>query len=171
MITKRKGTTATIAEALAAKMRVRDAEAMAASAPTVVKFEIVGEPVGKERARVFSKVTGDGRVVTRAITPDKTRAYEAKVKVLAQIAVNQAKWAWSEHDVFTVLMRIYTTHRKRHPDASNVLKSVEDACNSVLWHDDRDVLDLAVVMRQDAARPRVEVEVRRRRRVARPTTG
>lgn len=163
---KRARATATMAELIAAKLAEKDMETLAQTAPTILKFTILGEPIGKERARVFSNVNGNGTVVTRAVTPEKTRTYESMVKAFAKIAANQAKWAWSKNDVFTLLMRIYTTHRKRHPDASNVLKACEDACNGVVWRDDVDVTDIAIMLRQDAARPRVEVEVRRRARAA-----
>jgi Holliday junction resolvase RusA-like endonuclease len=156
-------TTATIAEAIAAKRSAIDNEAKAAAAPTVLRFVVPGEPVGKERARVFSKVNATGTVVTRAVTPEKTRSYESKVKLLAQIAVNQAKWAWSSEDAFTVILRIRHTHRKRHPDATNVFKAIEDGCNGVTWRDDVGVLDGAFSMRRDAVNPRVEVEIRRAR--------
>lgn len=165
-MTRKAKTTATIAETIAAKQAAESNEARAATGPNIMRFVIEGEPVGKERARVFSKANASGTVVTRAVTPEKTRAYEAKVKTIAKIAVNQNRWAWSKDDVFTIIVRVFTTHRKRHPDLSNVVKALEDACNSILWGDDRDVLDMGAVLRQDAARPRVEMEVRRRRQAA-----
>lgn len=162
--------TMTLAERVAAKVTAKAADAAsedrAALAPKVLRFVVPGDPIGKERPRVFSKANAGGTVVTRAITPEKTRTYEAQIRTLAQIAVNHAQWAWSKDDMFTLFLRIYTTHRHRHPDATNVIKCVEDACNLVTWHDDIDVLEGAWTMRQDRSRPRVEVEIRRARRAA-----
>lgn len=155
--------TASVAQALAAKVVKREAAALASGAPTVLTFVVEGDPVGKERGRTFTKANASGSVITRTITPEKTRSYESAVKFAAQVAASKAGWAWSAEDAFTVIIRIKHRHRKRHPDASNVLKCIEDACNGVLWTDDKEVLDGAFSKRWDPTRPRVEVEVRRRR--------
>lgn len=149
-----KGTRATIGE-LAAKGGIE-------GAPTVLRFEVPGEPVGKERARVFRQKNANGTVITRAVTPEKTRAYEDKIRTIAQIAVNQARWSWSNDDRFSVLLKIYCTHEGAHPDLDNVCKAVLDSGNSILWKDDRRVRGIgAAFQTPDPKNPRVEVEVRR----------
>ncbi len=45
------------------------------------------------------------------------------------------------------------------PDVSNVLKSIEDALNGVVWVDDRQIVGLVVSKAYDD-NPRVEVEIR-----------
>lgn len=128
----------------------------------VLRFVVPGEPVGKERARVFSRTKGDGGTITRAVTPPKTRAYEDKIRTVAQIAVNQSKWTWSEDDRFSIIVRIHRTHFDAGGDASNVLKCLEDACNRITWSDDRYVRGIGVaILDPDPKNPRVEVEVRR----------
>lgn len=155
--------TASVAQALAAKVVRREAAAIADGAPTVLTFVVEGDPVGKERGRTFTKANASGSVITRTITPERTRTYEAAVKLAAQLAASRASWAWSASDAFTVILRIRHRHKGRHPDATNIFKAVEDACNGVLWNDDKWVLDGAFSKRWDPVRPRVEVEVRRRR--------
>ena len=155
--------TASVAQAVAAKVVQREVAANAAGAPTVLTFVVEGDPVGKERGRTYSKANASGSVITRTITPEKTRDYEAKARLAAQFAASAARWAWSATDAFTVILRIRHRHAGRHPDATNIFKAIEDACNGVLWNDDKWVLDGAFSKRRDPVRPRVEVEVRRRR--------
>lgn len=148
-------TTATLGE-IAARAAAKDGP------PTVLRFVVPGEPVGKERARVFRKITPNGGVVTRAVTPEKTREYEDKIRTMAQIAVNQQRWAWAKTDRFSVVVKIYRTHWDAGPDASNVLKAIEDACNGVAYRDDRYIRGIGVAIQApDPENPRVEVEVRR----------
>lgn len=150
---------ATLADAVAARPATD-------STPTVIRFTVHGEAVGKERARVFSKHMPNGKTITRAVTPEKTREYEAKVKACAQAAVLATRWAWSKHDVFTLMIRIFRKHRRKGPDGSNVLKAIEDACNGQTWKDDALVMEGVFITRHDPTRPRVEVEIRRHREVA-----
>jgi Holliday junction resolvase RusA-like endonuclease len=158
--------TATLAEQIAAKQAAVDNEARAATAPTKLVFVVLGEPVGKERARVFRKERADGRVVTRAVTPEKTREYEAKVKIVAKLAANRAGWAWSKHDRFSVVMRVWRTHESRGSDLDNLIKTC-DALNGVLWGDDRYVRGIgAAFLAPDPKNPRVEIEVTRYRKAA-----
>jgi Holliday junction resolvase RusA-like endonuclease len=136
--------------------------AVGRAAPTTLRFTIPGEPVGKERARVFRKVNPNGTVITRAVTPEKTRAYEEKVRTIAQIAVNQSRWAWSTKDRFSMVIKVYRTHWDAGADASNVLKSIEDACNGVTYRDDRYVRGVGIALQPpDPDNPRVEVEIHR----------
>lgn len=128
---------------------------------TELRFVVPGEPVGKERARVFRNKAKDGRVVTRAVTPEKTREYEAKVRDIAKIACNLARWSWSKDDRFTVVMRVFRTHFDAGPDLDNVIKTL-DALNGIVWKDDRYVRGIGAALQDpDPENPRIEVEVRR----------
>lgn len=141
---------------------VKRAAAVAPSTSTVLRFVVPGEPVGKERARVFRKESADGRVITRAVTPEKTRAYEEKVRTVAQIAVNQSRWAWSKDDRFNVVLKIFRTHVDAGPDVDNVIKVCADSLNGIAWKDDRYVWGIGAALQpRDPENPRVEVEVRR----------
>lgn len=150
---------ATIADAIAARPATD-------GTPTELRFVVDGDPIGKERARVFSKTMPSGKTITRAVTPEKTREYEERVRACAQAAVLATKWAWHRQDVFTIILRIFRKHRRKGPDASNVLKAIEDACNGHTWPDDALVMEGAFVMKQDAIRPRVEIVIRRHQEVA-----
>jgi Holliday junction resolvase RusA-like endonuclease len=146
---------ATIADAVAARPATD-------GTPTVLRFTVDGEAVGKERARVFSKHLPSGKTITRAVTPEKTREYEAKVKACAQAAVLATRWAWNKSDRFNVVLRIYRTHWDRGADVDNIAKCYLDAGNGCLWIDDRLVRGIGIALQDpDPVRPRVEVEVRR----------
>lgn len=156
---------ATIADAIAARPT-------SDGTPTEIRFTIEGDPVGKERARVFSRAVPDEkskkgfRLITRGVTPEKTREYEDRVRSCAQASVLATRWAWSKHDVFTLMVRIFRRHRRKGPDGSNVLKAIEDACNGCTWRDDALVMEGVFVMKRDAIRPRVEVTIRRHQEAA-----
>lgn len=129
--------------------------------PTVLRLVIPGDPVGKERARVFRKQNPNGTVITRAVTPEKTRAYEEKIRTLAQIAVNQARWSWAKDDRFSVVMKIYRSHWDAGADLDNVIKTI-DGLTGIVWKDDRYVRGIGAAFQDpDPKNPRVEVEVRR----------
>ena len=80
-------------------------------------------------------------------------------RTLAKVAANQARWAPSASARFRVLVTIYRTHEGRGPDADNVLKLALDAMNKIAFPDDRYVRELAAVVRQDKANPRLVVTV------------
>lgn len=147
---------ATIADAVAARPATD-------GSPTELRFVVDGDPVGKERARVFSKRMASGKTITRAVTPEKTREYEERVRTCCQAAVLSTRWAWHKDDVFTIMVRIFRRHRRRGPDGSNVLKAIEDACNGYAWTDDALVMEGVFVTQRDPVRPRVEVVIRRHR--------
>ncbi len=160
-----KTTVASIAESIAAKRSEAERETMAASAPRSIKIVIDGcEPVGKERPRVFRRERPDGRVVTRGVTPEKTRAYEAKVKAVARLAANRVRWAWSKDDRFSVVIRVYRKYESKGFDLDAYIKII-DALTGVIWDDDRYVRGIgAALMPPDPGNPRIEFEVHRKPR-------
>lgn len=138
--------------------------------PTVLRFTVPGEPVPKGRARhriVFPK---QGKPFVQEYTPPETKAYEERFRLLAKVAVNQAKWTVHPDDRFSVVIRVYRTHEGKGGDLDNVIKSALDSMNhSGVWLDDRYVRGIgAALCDPDPARPRVEVEVRRFKRTPKP---
>lgn len=129
--------------------------------PTVLRFVVPGEPVAKERPRGLARRTKEGKSFVRMVTPAKTREYEERFRLCAQAAVAGARWMWSAKDRFHVVLRVYRTHDGLGGDLDNVIKACGDAGNGILWSDDRYVRGIGAMLYQDAARPRVEVEVRR----------
>lgn len=135
---------------------------MSEGVPAILRFTVPGEPVGKERPRALTRTNKTTlQSFTKLVTPPKTRAYEAMVKLVAQAAVSKARWMWNDKDRFHVVIKIFCTHFDRHPDIDNCVKAILDSGNRILWRDDMLVRGVGVMMFQDKAKPRTEVEVRR----------
>jgi len=120
----------------------------------MVTFKVDADPVGKQRARYAKR----GNHVM-AYTPDKTRNYESLIKEAAIEAMGS-----SEPLETPVTLYLYirapipkSLPKKRieaclnglekpikKPDASNVLKSVEDAMNGVVYKDDSQIVNIHV---------------------------
>lgn len=126
-----------------------------APAMSFQKFTIPGEPVGKGRP----KFTARGGFA-RAYTPEKTRNYEAYVKVCAGTAGIRLV----DRPVYMTIKAYFRLPKKKEnlspatkrPDIDNVIKIICDSLNGVAYKDD------ALVYRVDAQKlyshnPRVEV--------------
>ena len=120
----------------------------------MVTFKLDADPVGKQRARYARR----GNFV-QTYTPDKTRNYESLIKEAAIEAMGS-----SEPLETPVTLYLYirapipkSLPKKRieaclnglekpikKPDASNVLKSVEDAMNGVVYKDDSQIVNIHV---------------------------
>jgi Holliday junction resolvase RusA-like endonuclease len=136
--------------------------------PPAIAFVIPGTPVGKGRPKFARR----GSYVT-TYTPEKTAVYENLVKVKAQeamigrpviegaVSVVVALYvtppaSWSQKKQRAALAgEIYPTSK---PDVDNVIKGIFDACNEIVWRDDKQACDVRVVKRYDqTARAAVEV--------------
>lgn len=116
---------------------------------------IPGQPKGKERARSRVITTKSGRSFSSHYTPKQTRENEASMRSYA-IGAMQSRpptdqpvhlelvltyqipksWpAWKQH--LAAEGKIVPTVK---PDIDNVEKSVKDAFNTVVWHDDQQVV-------------------------------
>jgi Holliday junction resolvase RusA-like endonuclease len=158
-----------------------------AQEPQKLRFTIQGEPVPKERARTAPKMK-DGQVemigghpVMRTKTPDKTRAWETYVSLIARQARTRARID-RPHDGPVVLGCVFYlkipkswSEKKKQqaregwlratdvPDLSNLLKSIEDGCEGVLWLNDSSIFSYGTVDGTNTGKyysdtPRVEVE-------------
>ena len=132
---------------------------------TCIRFSVPGEPVGKARPR-FTK---NGH----AYTPDKTRSYEAIIRLCAIKAMKGKKLLTGAISLsvtaFFPIPKSYTKtvrekalsgemrHTKK-PDWDNVGKIVSDALNGVVYADDAKVSH-AIVDKRYSDFPRVEVAV------------
>jgi Holliday junction resolvase RusA-like endonuclease len=133
-----------------------------------IAFVIPGVPVGKERPKFARR----GACVT-IYTPEKTASYENLVKVKAEqamagrsliegaVAVRIALFvtppvSWSQKKQRAALAgEIFPTSK---PDVDNCLKGIMDACNEIVWKDDKQAVDVRVIKRYDqTARALVEV--------------
>ena len=130
-------------------------------------FVVPGEPIGKGRPR-FVKATG------RTYTPGKTAAYENLVKLEYERACTGKRFG--DYVALKMRVRAYysvptsTSKRKqaqmtggllrpmKKPDASNVLKAIEDGLNGVAYRDDAQIVHVEVE-KWFSDIPRVEVEI------------
>jgi len=128
----------------------RPSERSAFSYPSVIAFTVPIRPIGKERPRF-----GNGHVYT----PLKTVTAERAIGLHANVAMKgmkptegpvvltvhaflpiPASWPKKAREAARE-GHIYPTGK---PDASNVLKLVEDALNEIVWIDDSQVVSAAV---------------------------
>lgn len=132
---------------------------------TCIRFSVPGAPVAKARPRF----TQNGH----AYTPDKTRSYEAIVKLCAMKAMKGKKLLTGAISLsvtaFFPIPKYFTKairekalsgelwHQKK-PDWDNVGKIVSDALNGVVFSDDAKV-SRAIVEKRYSEFPRVEVSV------------
>lgn len=133
-----------------------------------IQFVIPGVPVGKGRPRFARR----GNFVS-TYTPEKTASYENLVKIAAAEAMQGRAVidgavlvtiglyvippaSWSQKKQRTALNGgLYPTSK---PDLDNVIKGIFDACNEIVWRDDKQAVDLSVKKRY-AETARAEVQV------------
>lgn len=118
---------------------------------TALHFIVHGPPVPKQRPR-------EGRG-GHFYTPTRTRSYEAQARTQAAIAVMGLRGTWrpQEDDRYSLTLHVYFAADRG--DLDNVVKSIGDALNKAVWHDDRAVVEVHAWRHVDRAHPRVEVIV------------
>lgn len=133
----------------------------------MITITIPGVPVAKGRPKAVRM----GKTGIRMYTPTKTANYEAVCRMAALEAM-----AWTAplqgplHVTFLLHMPIPASlsqkkqaelvgkpHTKK-PDASNIVKAVEDALNGIVWNDDSQIA-LLTAHKVYSTDPRVEVSV------------
>lgn len=107
-----------------------------------ITFTVPGIPIPKERARVTSRGT---------FTPEKTRAYEAKVKLCARAASVR-----KIDGPVSLLLELYLPDRRRR-DCENIQKAIQDALNGIAYQDDSQVKEWHGCIRLDPEHPRAVV--------------
>ena len=141
-----------------------------------VAFFVPGEPVAKGRARAFVR---HGHVAH--YTPEKTARYENLVKLAAQQAMNSEPLEGPLSLYCTFALPVPASYSKKRaaaclsgsewpcktPDTDNLLKSIKDGCNGVVWRDDCQVVQVyamkvyggvpGVSVKVDAAQPLLAV--------------
>lgn len=122
-----------------------------------VAFVVPGTPVGKGRPKFARR----GNFVS-TYTPEKTASYENLVKVKAQEAMQgrpvmdgpvsvdielyvtpPASWSLKKQRAALLGDTLPTAK----PDMDNVIKGLFDACNEIVWKDDKQVVQLMVTKR------------------------
>jgi len=117
----------------------------------MLTFKLDADPVGKQRARYARR----GNFV-QTYTPDKTRNYEALLKEAAIEAMGSSEPLETPVSLYLYIrVPIPKSFSKKKvqdclngseqpmkkPDSSNVLKSVEDAMNGVVYMDDCQIIN------------------------------
>lgn len=135
----------------------------------MIKFIVPGIPQGKARARTCtSKFTGK----VHSFTPYKTVQYENLIKIIAKESTDRYYRYEPLAMVITACYPIPKSTSKKNkdlmlenkirptkkPDLDNVAKVYQDALNSVIYHDDSQIVSL-VVRKVYAEEPKVEVLV------------
>lgn len=120
----------------------------------ILSFTIPCSPVPLARARVCRNPrTG----VTRAHTPDRSRAYKNLVRLVGQAAVSKLR-GWPVDAEYRLTVRMFFgDHRRR--DVSNVLKAIEDGLNGCAWVDDSQICAIEAGRDYDPLAPRAEVQI------------
>jgi Holliday junction resolvase RusA-like endonuclease len=123
-----------------------------------LSFVVRGPPVPWERVD-FGK-SKDGK--RKGFTPKKTADYEKLVGFMALAARTQTgprPWPWKDQGAsFGLVVRVFRS--RSAGDWDNYGKAISDACNGVLWVDDKQVVNGSVEIIQCAkGEERAEVEV------------
>lgn len=136
---------------------------------TEIAFVVPGEPVGKGRPR-STVIAG----YVRVYSPPKTEAYERMVATYAKLAMGSAlplEGPLSASLLFRHSVPRSYSHRRRRAilaglepylgryDVDNLTKSVLDALNGLIFHDDKQIVRLNVLKRPDA-NPGVDILVK-----------
>lgn len=136
--------------------------------PRTVKFTVAGAPVAKGRPLASRTPTG-----VRMRTPEKTAAYERRVKATAIVAMSGgrvfARPVRLDVSIVVPIPASWSKARKqkartgeicatKKPDADNVLKAIKDAMNDVVYADDAQVVAITL-SKAYGDDPRVEVVV------------
>ena len=120
----------------------------------MVTFKVDANPVGKQRARYVKR----GNFVS-TYTPEKTRTYETLIRDAAIEAMGTSEPLETPVTLYLYIrVPIPKSYSKKKleaclngmdqpikkPDASNILKSVEDGMNGIVYKDDSQIINLHV---------------------------
>ena len=119
-------------------------------------FSVGGTAVGKQRPKVYTAKDGS----KRAVTPQKTRVYEALVKHEAQHAIEHMIQKPDFSAPCEVSIDAWVV-RPGKPDLDNVIKSILDGMNGIIYRDDVQVVSLRAKKHwcEGDELPRVDVKV------------
>lgn len=134
----------------------------------IIKFEIIGEPVAKARARTFYN---ERAKKTMSFTPAKSASFEQLVALTASQYRPRGglleKPLAVSIEIFRNIPKSFSKKKKEaaetkkllpitKPDIDNFVKSIFDPLNGVIWVDDSQVVSLNV-NKYYSVTPRVEV--------------
>jgi Holliday junction resolvase RusA-like endonuclease len=134
----------------------------------MINFEIPGNPIAKGRARAFKR----GNYIAH-YTPEKTANYENLVKLAAMDSMQGKQLiecpvklvvklffnipaSWSKKKKFCAINGLIRPAVK--PDLDNCSKILCDALNGIVWHDDKQVVEL-IVTKHYSDKPCAQVSI------------
>lgn len=117
----------------------------------VVHLVYQGEPISKHRVR-FNRTTG------RAYTPDATTVYEETLGWEFRSYLQGVEM--DSESTFALRCLFYRSNRQR-VDCDNLIKSVSDAANGIVWKDDSQVSEVMGKLFVQSDNPRVEIAIYR----------
>lgn len=113
----------------------------------MIIFTVEGNPIPKQSYRA---VKGGGYTDPRVKSWQNTVAWKAKEAMIGK-------------DIITcnLFVEIYFYRSdKRRVDLDNLSKAVLDACNNIIWEDDKQVIALKLYKMYDKKNPRIDMYVR-----------
>lgn len=133
----------------------------------IIEFTIPGKPVGQGRPR-FSRHRG----YVQTYDPAKSRQYKAMATMCAQRVYSGNPLETPLKITVKAYFGLYKSYTKKRreaclsgqevptkkPDIDNIVKGIMDSLNGVIYHDDKQVIQL-VAFKAYAEKPRVEVTV------------
>lgn len=131
----------------------------------MITFTVSGEPLAQGRPR-FSTVNGH----PQAYDPEKSRDYKNYVRLVASQYKPEKLLEgplYLEINIYRSIPKSFSEKRRKmaeaglirpitKPDVDNFGKIVLDSCTSILWQDDKQVVDL-FVRKWYSVNPRIEI--------------
>lgn len=124
-------------------------------------FRVYGDPVPKARPRARAFPLKGGGAMASVYTPASSKKYEKAVAGAAAQAVVESDWSYSKDNRYALNIIVNRRHANKGGDWDNYAKSICDACNGILWDDDRHIVSGHVEVFGPTAEPYVEIVVRR----------
>ena len=119
-----------------------------------LRFTVPGEPHSWERARQQGRRRFNSEAMTAA---KKTIAQYADLAIREQHASKKYPAAG---DMAIICVFFLGSSRGSNPDLDNLLKLVADALTGIAWHDDKQLVSIAIDKCRVPSRPRTEICVK-----------
>ena len=119
-------------------------------ATKIFEIFIPGKPVGKGRPKVVARKSKEGKVFSRAITPDATVSAEQAIRSAVQPQWKLGILASPLALRVTAFFQKPPSRPKKDvlptskPDGDNILKLVADSLNGICWRDDAIIADAGI---------------------------
>jgi Holliday junction resolvase RusA-like endonuclease len=126
----------------------------------IVHVALHGDPFPKPRPRAMIRKKKDGTPFARIYTPDSGKVPWRKVEDALAMQVRAGGFRGPpETAALEVALKFFTATAVRG-DIDNLVKTVLDALNGVVWKDDKQITALYAEVTEKDPRPRTEIFVR-----------